>query len=992
MIQAFFKKNWIHFAVFAAIFIIAAAYFKPQLDGYGLKQHDVEQWRGASHETDRYREISGKEPLWTGTVFGGMPATQISTVYTGNHIKKISNFYFKHVPNPLGLLLLHLIGFYILALFLRINPIVGLIGAIAFSFASYEIIIIQAGHLTKSMATAFLPAVLGAFIYAYRTNRIWGILLSGLFMAFELAMNHVQVTYYFIFILLFLGVYFLYDAVVKKQLKSFFITSAGLIGIYLLAFAINYGNIALTTDYAKSTIRGGNDININPDGSSAKNQSAGLDRDYITQWSYGIGETFTLLSPNVKGGGSFAIGGSQFEPILENAELGMEEKNQLKNYPAYWGEQPFTSGPVYIGAVVLLLAFLGLIFLKGKMKWFLFAVTLLAIALSWGKNYMGLTNFFIDHIPGYNKFRTVTIILVLVELIVPFLGVLFLDQLIKNREEIQAKKKQLLIGVTAFFVFVFLIKIIGLGDGYTSQGDQDQMANVESGILNQIKGMDPAVLMSQYQLDVNNPQQLNEFVSKQAEPYYKNFESLKVVREAIYNDSMNRTLLFIFFAGLLVLVFIYTQIPVVVLTGGMLLLTMMDVIPVAYQYLGAQENGNKLKYWEEIGIATYPISSSAADEQILKNEIMKNPSLQAVVDRGEREGKMKADELGFTGQAKRNVIDAYRFSALGFATNYRVFDLNGGFSSNRASYLHKSLGGYHGAKLRNINNLYDFHLSKMTNKVYDMLNVQYFMQKDEQGVEFANPNATALGNVWFVSKIATYATPNDEIRALGNQFDIENIGQGQLIVNGSNASRATVYGSEKIQYVFGQKDTLSVPMSNGLQQGMEAVMVMDANGKTNLVPLSTLELDTAKSFLSLVKMKVVHEFQPKTEAVMLKSEAAKLKKQQFSGEGNIAMKSYAPNALKYVSNSNEDQFAVFSELYYPNGWKAFVDGKEVEIRKVNYLLRGIEIPKGKHQVEMIFDLPKYHTANTIASISSILLLLSIGGMLVYSIKKSYSQV
>lgn len=979
-VKAFFIKNWIHFAVVAFILILAAIYFKPQVDGYGLKQHDVEQWKGATHETDRFRDNTGEEALWTNSLFGGMPSTQISVLYTGNYIKMMSYEYFAMFPGPMGLLILHLIGFYFLSLFLRINPIIGLVGAVAFSFASYEIVIIQAGHLTKSMATAFMAPMLGAFIYAYRTNRMWGIAFSALFMSLELAMNHVQVTYYFIFILIFVGIYFFLDALKHKNFKAFMLTTVGLIAAYLLAFAVNIGNISLTADYAKSTIRGGNDITINPDGTVAKNQSVGLDKDYITNWSYGKGETFTLISPNIKGGGSFAIGGSTFQEIVENSDLSSEERDAVFSRGAYWGEQPGTSGPTYVGAIVLFFAFLGLVFLKTRLKWALFAATVLAIMLSWGKNFMGLTDFFIDYIPGYNKFRTVTIILVLVELCIPVLGMLFLDQLMKERDNFKTKKKQFLIAIGAFVFILVVVKVVGLGDNYSSQIERDYYENtaeIEKGIRNQILSADPQMMKSNYNVDVSVPAQVDALLAQEAEKVYQGFDNLKLIRQDIFNSSMNRTILFVFFAGLLTLLFLYTSIPSMALAIGILVLTMADNIPVAYQYLGAQEEGNKLKYWEEEGLANYPIAANSADEQIMENEIALNPSLKAKIEKAGREGAQKANDLGYTGAAKKNVVDSYRFSALNFETSYRVFDMSGGFQSNRASYFHKSLGGYHGAKLRNINNLFDFHLSRMNNKVYDMLNVKYFMQQDESGTDLVRPNPTAMGNSWLVQRVEKYATPNDEIRGLGSEFKIVNKGQGQFLVNYEQQKEATVYGAEKLQYLIPGRDTMEVQVSNGMTEGTEAMFVMDVNGRTNLVPMSTMSLDTAKSFLALVSIKVVNEFKPSEEAIMLTSEAAKLSTSKFTGEGSIKLLSYAPNKLVYAADLKGKQLAIFSEVYYPNGWKAFVDGKEVEIRKVDYMLRGLELAGGKHKIELKYDSQKYRTANSISAISSTILLLGI---------------
>lgn len=984
--KSFFQKNWIHFAALAFIFIVAAIYFKPQMEGYGLKQHDVEQWKGMAHETEAFREKTGEEPLWTNSMFGGMPTVQISVFYTGNYVKEIAYAYFKMIPGPMGLLILHLIGFYILALFLRINPIIGLIGAIAFGFASYEIIIIQAGHLTKSMATAFMPPLLGAFIYSFRTNRWWGVAFSGLFMAFQLAMNHVQVTYYFAFVLLFVGIYFFVRAILKKEIKAFLITSGGILAAYLLALAINIGNISLTNEYAPYTIRGGNDVTITPEGTEATNQSVGLDKDYITNWSYGIGESFTLISPNVKGGGSFVLGGSQFEEIVDNSDFDLGTQATLKNYPAYWGNQPFTSGPVYIGIVVALLAFLGLIFLKSKMKWALFAVTILAIALSWGKNFMGLTDFFIENVPGYNKFRTVTIILVLVELCIPVLGILFLDMLIKQREEILAKKKQLFIALGVFFVFLFAVKSVGLGDNYASVSDQTQLESIEGNITNQILSMDPQVLASQYNLDVNNPQAIGQFIDDQMKTYEDNFMNLRSIREDIFNSSMNRSLIFVFFTSLLIILFVVVKVPSLVLTGGILVLTMADLIPVAHNYLGNQDEGNGYKYWEEIGETTYPNTANAADYMIFDQEVAANPKLKPIVSKAEQKGKAKADELGYTGIAKQNVIDAEKFMALNFETNYRVFDLSGGFQSSRTSYFHKSLGGYHGAKLRNINNLMDFHLSKMNNAVYDMMNVKYFIQSTEQGV-VARPNPTALGNAWLVKSVEEYETPNEEIVALGTSFLIENKGAGQLLVNEKPLTSVTVNGGEKIQYLLPGKDTLTVPLSNDIAEGIKALFVMDANGNTNLIPEITQLSDTADSFTILTSLEVKHKFQPLKHAVMLKSEASKLSKKTFSGEGSVKMVSYAPNKIVFQADVKGKQLAVFSEIYYPIGWVAKVDGKETDILKVNYLLRGLELEGGKHTIEFSYSSEAFTKANMIAGIASLILFLFFGFLIYKSWKK-----
>ena len=974
MIVDFLKRNKLHFSVIAIMIVVTTVYFNLQFKGYGLKQHDIEQYKGASHEISDFRERNNSETLWTNSMFGGMPSTQISLLYKGNYIKQVFNYYTLYLMQPpAGIALMYMLGFYIFAMCLRINPWIGLLGGLAFGFSSYDIIIIQAGHNTKALAVTLMAPVLGAFIMAYQRNLKWGIILSAVFMVLELSMNHIQVTYYLGMVLLAVGAILFIESIRKKTLKNFGLATIGLCCAYALGLLVNYGNISLTTDYAKHTIRGGNDVTISANGVSNKeNTTSGLDKDYITQWSYGVGESFTLLSPYVKGGGTVALAESPFADKAEEVDLTPEQQKNVANIPVYWGDQPMTSGPVYIGIVVIVLAVFGLVFVTNPIKWALLAVTLLTLALSWGKNFMGLTDFFLDHVPGYNKFRAVTIILVVVELCVPILGILFLDLLIKERAILKEKKKLFYITSGTIFIILLFIKIIGLGDNYTSANDNAQLENVSASIRSQITGMDPVQLKQQYNLDVTNTAQLEQFIQQQSQPYLEGFDGIKKVREAVFQSSMNRSLLFALIAIGVLSLFIFTNYKSEFIVIGLVLFTGFDLIPVANNYLGSQEQGNGYKYWTEAINTEFPMIASSADYQILETETNNSPTLKKQVALAAQEGATKANELELSGGPKTKVIDAYKFAALNRNSNYRVFDVNGGFNSSNAAYFHKSLGGYHGAKLRNIQNVFDFHLSKSNYKVFDLLNVKYFIQGQQ-----AQPNPTALGNAWFVKSISKKATPNDEILALGAEFYISNEAKGSLIINGAPSKGASVHSSDKLQYVI-QNDTLEVPLSAGITQGMEAMFVMDINGKTNLVPIQTLSMDTAQSFLKLVKIKNTNDFDPRNEAVVLNSEFSKVGKLQFSGEGSIQMTSYAPNKIRYVSNSNSEQFAVFSEVYYPEGWKATIDGKEVAIVKADYLLRGLKLEKGKHVIEFTFDLPKYHTAGLLSSISSLIIILGIG--------------
>ena len=643
----FFVKNWIHFAVIAFFFILTFAYFAPQFNGYGVKQHDVEQFKGMSQETAMFREKTGQEPLWTNSMFGGMPTAQISVLYPGNFFQKSLIAFIRFFDGPGAMVFLHLIGFYILALCLNLNPIVGVIGAIAVSFSTYEIVILQAGHNSKAITVALLAPTIGAFLMSYRKNLIWGGILSAVFMTYQIASNHLQVTYYLAILLVFLGVYELVKAIKAKQIKTFLITSGWILGAYLLAFFINYGNITMTNDYAKHTIRGANDVTINPDGTkTTKNASAGLDKDYITNWSYGLGESFTLLSPYVKGSSTIYLADSPFSEYTDRLDMSSEEAESVKNMPVYWGDQPMTSGPVFIGVIVIFLALLGMIFLKDSIKWYLLGVSILCLVLSWGKNYMGFTNFFIDYIPGYNKFRTVTIILVIVEFCLPLIAVLFLNQFIKERENLKLKKKTFLYAAGVMFVILLGVRFIGLNDHYTSKSDSDQLTRYRSGMEAQIAGMDPADLAQQYNVDISNKQQVGEFIDAQMESVNKGFQGIKLVRKEIFNSSMNTTiLLFLFAFGLMAILF-YTTTSTIIVYAGLAVLLLIELIPVDRNFLNSEETDNgTYKLWEEKAKLQYPLSPESADEEIMSIETRQNKSLNLAISKAEREAQVKADEL-----------------------------------------------------------------------------------------------------------------------------------------------------------------------------------------------------------------------------------------------------------------------------------------------------------------------------------------------------------
>lgn len=986
----FFKKNWIHFVAVAVFLIICVIYFAPQLEGNAIKQHDIEQHIGSSHEVQDYREHhNGEEPLWTNSMFGGMPATQISVIYPGNWAAKTITGYFNLIGGPIGITLLYMLCFYVAMLLLKINRWVAIAGAIGFAFLSYDIIIVQAGHNSKAVAIAFLAPVIASFMVAYRRNILLGIVLSAVFMTLEMAANHLQITYYLGFLLVALGIVEIIRTVQSKRYKYFMKATGGLIAAYLLAFMINSPNIILTQEYAASTIRGGNELTIAPDGRSNKvDATNGLERSYITQYSLGIGETYTLISPYAFGGGSMAIADSPFADKVEGMDFSSDEMQTVMGSNAYWGDQPIVSGPAYIGVILVFLALIGMIYIRDKSKWAFLAATVLTVALSWGKNYMGLTDFFLNHVPGYDKFRAVTIILVIAELCIPFLAMYFLDQLVKHKDEIANNIRPFFIGTGAFVLFLVISMVSGVSKSYLSEQERspDLFAKQEAAVRDQIKSMTPEQAQ-QSGIDKNNQAQINQIVDEQIGGMEAGFRKLEEARESIFTGSMLRSILFTLLAAGAIFLYLRTSLPAPAFVGIVGVLILIDLIGVTRNYLNSEmdDTGN-YKYWDSSLSLKYPIFPDKGDSDILDFETQ-NKAVAAAVEAGRKEGKAVAMELDATSAESRKIENAYAFAALNRATDYRVWDMTGGFNSARTSYLHKSLGGYHGAKLQNIQNIYEFHLMNSNNRVLDMLNVKYVLQSDKQTGELVvNPNPSALGNAWFVKNVHIVPDANTEIRSLGARYHLQNAGTGTLLINEEPKKEADVYGSEKIQYLKpGASDTLRVPLANGIAEGMEVAFVEDARGNRDLVPAQTLQADTSNSFKTFVKYAITQDFNPGEEAVVRKDMASKLNTSAH-GEGRINLVSYAPNKLVYDADAAKAGLAVFSEVYYPKGWKATINNKAADILRVDYILRGLNVPAGKSKIVFTYDLPEYHSLNNLSRIFSIVLLLLFLGGTWYALK------
>ena len=578
MKNTFFQKNKSALSIIAAIVafaVITLVYFNPVLEGKRIKQHDIEMHLGMSQEINQYREATGEQTLWTNAPFGGMPAWNISITPKGNLTNPIYKALSLGLPHPIGSVFISMLGFFVLLLVLDCGFWISFIGAIAYGFTSYLFIVIGAGHNAKAMAMAYMAPVIAGVLLAYKGKYLWGCLLTAFAMAFEVRTGHLQITYYLALTIIIIVIAELISDIINKRIGHFMKASVGLviaavIGALTCSTTL-YGNY----EFGKETTRGKPVLTRNED-----NQTKGLDRDYITQWSYGKGETWSLLIPNAKGGASAYIG--RQNPALEKADR--QFKDSIAQSNAYWGDQPGTSGPVYVGAIVVFLFVLGALTVKGKLKWALLTATLLSILLSWGKNFMGFTNFFLDYIPGYDKFRAVSMTLVIAEVCMPLLGFLGLAEIAKSPESFKQNIKKLYIafGITAGICLLFYLapKVFF---NFLSQGEAEQFAAM-------MKGKDGAL--------------------------YANFAAqLEDVRVAIFRKDTLRSLLFIILAAIPIFLYGKGKLKGYIAFPILAVLVIVDMFPIDKRYLNNDKFVSKQKYDK-------PFTASAADQYILEDNTL----------------------------------------------------------------------------------------------------------------------------------------------------------------------------------------------------------------------------------------------------------------------------------------------------------------------------------------------------------------------------------
>lgn len=783
--------------------VLSFVYFSPDvIEGKILFQHDTQQGLAIGHEAQVYAQESGETPRWTGSLFSGMPTFQISPSYSSNApLKALQHVYNLWLVSPVSLVFIMMLGFYILLLTLNVRWYLAAFGAIAYAFSSYFFIIIAAGHIWKFITLAYIPPTIAGVILAYRGRYLLGGALAALFGALQIMSNHVQMSYYFLFVICAVVVAYGVEHYRAHTMPRFFKATGVLVVAALLAVGANASNLYHTYKYSKESMRGGHTELTSLDADKTKPAGNGLDKDYITQWSYGKMETLTLLIPDSKGGAS--------GPLAENERAVKAADPQLRPYLSqvdrYWGDQPFTAGPVYVGALIFFLFVLGCFIVRTPLKWALLVVTLLTIMLSWGKNMMWLTDWFIDYFPMYNRFRTVSSILVVAEFCMPLLAVLALKKIFDDPSILSREKRW-------FYLSGGIVAGIAL-----------------------LAALFPTLFdtfLKDYELEAAG------------QPGYAElFAGIAEARKAVFTADAWRSFIIVALGFAVLWLLRQKKLNPTVAMIALVVILVGDMYPVNKRYLNSDNFVTPAR-------KTNPFPMTDADRYILQDKDM----------------------------------------------NYRVLNAAAGetlasaFSEPRTSYYHKSIGGYHAAKLRRYQDLIDRQLVNANPAVLNMLNTRYIIQPLEDGRETVVRNPGALGNAWFVSEVKWVDNADAEMAAI-TDFDPSH----------------TAVADRRFAREIGDK------------------VVPPAAGDT------------------------------------------------------IYETGYKPDELTYRYRSQQGGLAVFSEIYFPWGWQVTVDGKPVDMARVNYVLRAVNLPAGEHEVIFRFDPPSVHTTEAIAYVSLFLILAAFVG-------------
>ena len=801
-----FKSFYPHLLALVGFACFALFYFYPLLQGKKIFQSDIVQYTGMAKQQLDYKKANKAELYWTNAAFGGMPTYQLGANYPHEYISQVDHL-LRFLPRPADYMFLYFLGFYVLLLVLKIDPLKAFIGALAFGLSTYLIVILGVGHNAKAHAIAYMPLLLSGFLLVLRQRYVVGGILTMLAAALEINANHFQMTYYFILLLLVFTIYFIVKYFRQQEYKPLFISLGVFVIAVVFAVGANATNLMATAEYAKFSTRGKSELTISPEGKKIANDNP-LSHEYITEYSYGLAESFNLIAPRLFGGSNAEKLGRDsktYEYVLGQGVPESQAADFANSLPLYWGVQPIVAAPAYVGAVVFFLALLALFVDKRKIKYAFLAGILLSLFLSWGKNFPALTNFCIDNLPLYNKFRAVSSIQVLLELALPALAIMGFQAFFMVDKEKQ--QKGLLWSAATALGVLSLLFISKSFFSYTGGAD--------------------------------------DIYAKSYGPEFMN--ALKADRRSLFKSDLLRSFVFIAAAAAVLWFYLKNKLAsqTAVLAVGFLVVA--DLFFIDKNYV----NGDDFLAAREVEM---PFQETPADGQILQD-----------------------------------------------TTHYRVFEVDGNLSSSRASYFHHSIGGYHAAKPRRMQQLFDYQITKNNMEVLNMLNVKYIIQTDEKGNELPLQNPDINGNAWFVSAVKWVNSADAEMKAL-SQLDSKNT----AIVN------KTEFGTLLKERSFAKDSTASI-------QAID----------------------------------------------------------------------YKPNAIRYQSQNAQKGLAVFSEMYYAEGWNAYIDGKKTPHIRVDYVLRALEIPAGNHTVEFKFEPEVVQKGSTIALYSSAGMLVLIALGLYYERRKTW---
>ncbi|MGG8497799.1 YfhO family protein [Tenacibaculum sp. TC6] len=799
-------KKILPYAIAVVVFTIASLlYFNPVLSGKKIKQGDITQFIGMARESSNYRAEKGKESYWLGNAFSGMPTYQVGAYFPNDFIRYVDKA-IRFLPRPADYLFLYFLSFFILLTALKVDWKLAILGSLSFGFSTYLIIIFGAGHNAKAHAIGYMPLVIAGIIYVYQKRYLLGFILTSLAIALEVAANHPQMTYYLGFCLLILGIVEFIQAIKNKTLPVYAKETGIILIACLLGVGVNATRLLATKEYAAHSTRGKSELTINTDG-TLKEKSSGLDKEYITEYSYGIAETFNLLIPRFMGGGTVEKldGTSHFYETIE-AKAGTEAAEEYSNQVlTYWGKQPIVEAPAYIGAILFFLFFLGIFLVKGKLKYWLVSATVFSIIMSWGKNFPIPTDLFIDYFPLYNKFRAVSSIQVIAELCVPLLGIIalrdFFSSEISKEEKENALKKSFYVvgGIT------LLLALLG-GSLFNFEGIRDAQ-------YQQLPGLIDALIADR--------------------------------KSMLMYDSL-RSFMLVLITGGILWFFLKKKVNQTQVIVALTIFIVFDLVSVNLNYVNKEDftlarNVDK------------PFVANEADKQILKD-----------------------------------------------TTHYRVANFTGNILNEaRTSYFHNSIGGYHAAKMKRYQEIFEYQISKNNFEVLNMLNTKYFIVGEDKVKE--NPEAN--GNAWFINQLILVDTADEEMKEL-----------------------------------------------DSLKTKTTAVLTKKEYGKSDLEGKVDFEKDST---------------------------------------AYVKLTNYDVARLTYKSASQKEQFAVFSEIYYQEGWNAYVDGSLMPHVRVDYILRGMKIPAGEHVIEFKFEPTVISKGSTISVIAYILLILiPVGGYLMMKKNKA----